>query len=154
MAGSGVPSHRSMVIKVSVFAVVMLLVAAGLVVVFRDFRFGPTTVYHATFTDASRLKAGQKVRIAGVPVGSVKAVKLNPDHSIDVAFAIDRSYTLYSSTRAVIRTKTWWATGSWNHVGRVNCASCRQWHHQRGPHPARTGSRCVAGWATAGAERL
>lgn len=41
MAGSGVPSHRSMVIKVSVFAVVMLLVAAGLVVVFRDFRFGP-----------------------------------------------------------------------------------------------------------------
>lgn len=103
MAGSGVPSHRSMVIKVSVFAVVMLLVAAGLVVVFGDFRFGPTTVYHATFTDASRLKAGQKVRIAGVPVGSVKAVKLNPDHSIDVAFAIDRSYTLYSSTRAVIR---------------------------------------------------
>ncbi|CNZ29484.1 MCE-family protein MCE4B [Mycobacterium tuberculosis] len=103
MAGSGVPSHRSMVIKVSVFAVVMLLVAAGLVVVFGDFRFGPTTVYHATFTDASRLKArpeGSHRRCAG---RFSEAVKLNPDHSIDVAFAIDRSYTLYSSTRAVIR---------------------------------------------------
>ncbi len=32
---------------------------------------------HAT-TDASRLKAGQKVRIAGVPVGSAKAVKPQP----------------------------------------------------------------------------
>ncbi|QUR69067.1 virulence factor Mce family protein [Mycobacterium spongiae] len=103
MAGSGIPSHRSMVIKVSIFAVIMLIVATALVVVFGDFRFGPTTVYHATFTDASRLKAGQKVRIAGVPVGSVKAVELNPDNSIDVAFSIDKGYTIYSSTRAVIR---------------------------------------------------
>jgi phospholipid/cholesterol/gamma-HCH transport system substrate-binding protein len=103
MAGSGLPSYRSMVIKVSIFAAAMLVVAAGLVVIFGDFRFGPTNVYHATFTDASRLKAGQKVRIAGVPVGSVKAVKLNPDNSIDVAFAVDKRYTLYSSTRAVVR---------------------------------------------------
>lgn len=103
MAGSGIPSHRSMVIKVSVFAVVMLFVAAALVVVFGDFRFGPTNLYHANFTDASRLKGGQKVRIAGVPVGSVKSVKLNPDNSIDVAFTIDSGYSLYSSTRAVVR---------------------------------------------------
>ncbi|EUA35963.1 MCE-family Mce4B domain protein [Mycobacterium avium subsp. avium 2285 (R)] len=41
MAGSGMPSHRSMVIKVSIFAAAMLLVSAGLVVVFGDFRFGP-----------------------------------------------------------------------------------------------------------------
>ncbi|MEE3064854.1 MAG: MCE family protein [Actinomycetota bacterium] len=103
MAGSEMPSHRSMVIKVSIFTVVMLLVAAGLVVVFGDFRFGNESTYHATFTDASRLKAGQKVRISGVPVGSVNGVKLNPDNTVDVAFGIDSRYTLYSSTRAVIR---------------------------------------------------
>jgi phospholipid/cholesterol/gamma-HCH transport system substrate-binding protein len=103
MAGTGIPSHRSMVIKVSIFTVAMLLVAAGLVVVFGDFRFGPESTYHATFTDASRLKAGQKVRIAGVPVGAVSGVKLNQDNTIDVKFGIDRRYTLYSSTRAVIR---------------------------------------------------
>jgi phospholipid/cholesterol/gamma-HCH transport system substrate-binding protein len=103
MAGTGLPSHRSMVIKVSIFTVAMLLVAAGLVVVFGDFRFGPESTYHATFTDVSRLKAGQKVRIAGVPVGSVSSVQLNPDNTIDVKFGIDKQYTLYSSTRAVIR---------------------------------------------------
>jgi phospholipid/cholesterol/gamma-HCH transport system substrate-binding protein len=97
------PSHRSMVIKVSLFALAMLLVAAGLVVVFGDFRFGPESTYHATFIDASRLKAGQKVRISGVPVGSVQGLKLNQDNSIDVEFVIDRRYTLYSSTRALIR---------------------------------------------------
>ncbi|WP_322857579.1 MCE family protein [Mycobacterium shigaense] len=103
MAEVEMPSHRSMVIKVSVFTVVMLLVAAGLVVVFGDFRFGDDNTYHATFIDSSRLKAGQKVRISGVPVGSVNGIKLNPDNTVDVEFGIDSRYTLYSSTRAVIR---------------------------------------------------
>ena len=103
MAAGGVPSHRSMVIKVGIFTVVMLLVSAALVVVFGDFRFGAESTYHATFTDASRLKTGQKVRIAGIPVGSVDGIKLNPDNTIDVAFGVDERYTLYSSTRALIR---------------------------------------------------
>jgi len=103
MASTGIPSHRSMVIKVSAFAVTMLLVAAALVVVFGDFRFGPESTYHATFTNVTRLKAGQKVRIAGVPVGSVQGIKLNPDNTIDVKFGIDQRYQLYSSTRALIR---------------------------------------------------
>jgi len=100
---AGMPSHRSMVIKVSIFAVAMLLVSAALVVVFGQFRFGPESVYHATFIDASRLKAGQKVRIAGVPVGDVKDIKLNRDNTIDVKFGVDKHYQLYSSTRAVVR---------------------------------------------------
>ncbi|WP_156687914.1 MCE family protein [Mycobacterium sp. Marseille-P9652] len=103
MAASGMPSHRSMVIKVGVFAAAMLVVAAGLVVIFGDFRFGAENTYHATFTNVSRLKAGQKVRIAGVPVGAVSGIKLNQDNTIDVEFGVDRRYQLYSSTRAVIR---------------------------------------------------
>ena len=103
MASTGIPSHRSMVIKVSAFAVTMLLVAAALVVVFGDFRFGPESTYHATFTNVTRLKAGQKVRIAGVPVGSVQGIKLNPDNTIDLKFGVDQRYQLYSSTRALIR---------------------------------------------------
>ncbi len=99
----GNASHRAMLIKVGSFALIMLVVAAALVVVFGDFRFGPENTYHATFTNASRLKSGQKVRIAGVPVGAVSGIKLNPDNTIDVAFGVDENYTLYSSTRAVIR---------------------------------------------------
>jgi len=102
MAG-GYESHRSMMVKVGIFTVTMLLVALGLVVIFGEFRFGPSNTYHANFIDATRLKGGQKVRIAGVPVGSVKNVKLNPDNTVDVAFTVDKRYTLYSSTRAVIR---------------------------------------------------
>ena len=58
-------------IKVSIFTVVMLLVSAGLVVVFGEFRFASGNTYHAQFHDASRLKTGEDVRIAGVPVGTV-----------------------------------------------------------------------------------
>ena len=100
---AGFQSRRSMMVKVGIFTVTMLLVAAGLVVVFGEFRFGPSNTYHANFIDATRLKGGQKVRIAGVPVGSVKDVKLNPNNTVDVAFTVDKRYTLYSSTRAVIR---------------------------------------------------
>ena len=99
----GYESHRSMMVKVGIFTVTMLLVAAGLVVIFGEFRFGPSNTFHANFIDATRLKGGQKVRIAGVSVGSVKNVKLNPNNTVDVAFTVDKRYTLYSSTRAEIR---------------------------------------------------
>jgi phospholipid/cholesterol/gamma-HCH transport system substrate-binding protein len=98
-----IESQRSMMIKVGIFTVTMLLVAVGLVVTFGEFRFGPSITYHANFIDATRLKGNQKVRIAGVPVGSVKEVKLNPNNTVDVAFTVDKRYTLYSSTRALIR---------------------------------------------------
>ena len=81
----------------------MLLVAAMLVVVFGEFRFASESKYHATFTDASRLKAGQDVRIAGVPVGTVGDIKLNPDNTVDVSFDVAKRYQLYTSTRAVVR---------------------------------------------------
>lgn len=91
------------VIGVSIFTVVMLVVAAGLVVVFGQFRFASGSSYHATFSDSSRLKSGQDVRIAGVPVGSVKKVALNPDNTVDVEFDVDNRYQLYTSTKAVVR---------------------------------------------------
>jgi phospholipid/cholesterol/gamma-HCH transport system substrate-binding protein len=96
-------SNRGILAKVGIFAVAMLLVAAGLIVIFGEFRFAPTNRYHATFSDASRLEGGNDVRIAGVPVGTVEDVKLNPDNSVDVAFTLDKKYQLYTSTRAVIR---------------------------------------------------
>src|ERR1700739_2536072 len=99
----GYESQRSIMVKVGIFTITMLLVAFGLVVTFGEFRFGPSNTYHANFIDATRLKGNQKVRIAGVPVGSVKEVKLNPNNTVDVTFTVDKRYTLYSSTRALIR---------------------------------------------------
>lgn len=96
-------NHRRTVVNVSIFTVVMLLVASMLIVVFGEFRFGSDQDYHATFPDASRLKSGQDVRIAGVPVGSVKDVSLNEDNTVDVAFTVNEKYQLYTSTKAVVR---------------------------------------------------
>jgi phospholipid/cholesterol/gamma-HCH transport system substrate-binding protein len=90
-------------VKVSIFTVAMLLVAAALVVVFGEFKFASGNTYHAQFASASRLKTGQDVRIAGVPVGTVKGVELAPDNTVDVTFDVNKRYQLYTSTRAVIR---------------------------------------------------
>lgn len=99
----GHESYRSMLIKVSTFAVVMMVVAAGLIIVFGEFRFAASNTYHANFANASRLKAGQDVRVAGVPVGTVHSVELAPDNSVDVTFDLDKRYQLYTSSRALIR---------------------------------------------------
>lgn len=96
-------SHRGSLVKVVAFVAVMLLVTAALVVVFGQFRFASSSVYHADFATASLLKGGSKVRIAGVNVGAVKDVKLNPDNSVNVTFDLDKRYQLYTSTRAAIR---------------------------------------------------
>jgi phospholipid/cholesterol/gamma-HCH transport system substrate-binding protein len=96
-------SHRATLVKVLIFAVVMLLVAVGLVVIFGQFRFASSNSYHANFAEASRLKGGEKVRIAGVNVGTVEGVTLNPDNSVDVSFNVDKKYRMYTSTRALIR---------------------------------------------------
>jgi phospholipid/cholesterol/gamma-HCH transport system substrate-binding protein len=95
--------QRRLLIKVAVFTVAMILVGVSLVVIFGQFRFGASDSYHAIFSDATRLKSGTKVRIAGVNVGTVRNVSLRPDTSVDVAFAVDKKYQMYTSTRALIR---------------------------------------------------
>lgn len=102
MAASSARPDRTM-LKVSIFTIAMLLVAAMLVVVFGEFRFASENSYHATFSQASRLKAGQDVRIAGVPVGTVNDVKLNADNTVDVAFDVNKRYQLYTSSQAKVR---------------------------------------------------
>lgn len=99
---SSARTDRTM-LKVSIFTIAMLLVAAMLVVVFGEFRFASSNRYHATFSEASRLKAGQDVRIAGVPVGTVNAIKLNPDNTVDVTFDVNKRYQLYTSSQAKVR---------------------------------------------------
>jgi phospholipid/cholesterol/gamma-HCH transport system substrate-binding protein len=96
-------NRNRVALKVSAFTIAMILVATGLVVVFGQFRFGSGNTYHASFVTGSRLKAGQKVRIAGVPVGTVQDVSLTPDYAVEVTFDVDRRYTLYNASRAMIR---------------------------------------------------
>ncbi len=59
-----------------------------------EVRTGSTTGYSAVFKDASRLKAGDSVRVAGIRVGTVEDVSLRPDGNVLVEFDADRTVAL------------------------------------------------------------
>jgi phospholipid/cholesterol/gamma-HCH transport system substrate-binding protein len=80
-----------------------VLVAAALIAVLRQIRFGSANTYHANFAEGAGLRVGQSVRIAAVPVGEVDAVDKASDDSINVTFTVAKTYQLYTSTRALIR---------------------------------------------------
>lgn len=96
-------SLRSTSIKVGIFGVVMLMLTGALFAIFSQYRAGPDTKYSAVFADASSLKAGDSVRVAGVRVGTVKAVDLQPDNSVVVGFGADRDIVLTSGTKVAVR---------------------------------------------------
>jgi phospholipid/cholesterol/gamma-HCH transport system substrate-binding protein len=90
-------------IKFTTFAVVMAVLTAFLFVIFGQVRTGATKGYSAVFADASRLKAGNTVRVAGIRVGTVKDVSLQGDRTVLVKFDADRSVALTTGTKAEIR---------------------------------------------------
>jgi phospholipid/cholesterol/gamma-HCH transport system substrate-binding protein len=61
--------------------------------------------YSAAFTEASGLKSGDEVRIAGVKVGKVSEVDLDGDH-VKVTFRVKDEAQFGSDTGASIRVKT------------------------------------------------
>lgn len=90
-------------IKFTAFGLVMAVLTAFLFLVFSDTRTGAANEYSAVFKDASRLKSGDTVRIAGIRVGSVTGVELQDDRSVLVKFDADRDTVLTTGTSAAIR---------------------------------------------------
>ncbi|HEY2500676.1 MAG TPA: MlaD family protein, partial [Mycobacterium sp.] len=78
------------IVKFTAFAVVMLLLSAFLFMIFGQYQTGSTAGYSAVFTDASRLRSGDSVRIAGIRVGTVEDVSLQSDGNVVVTFNADR----------------------------------------------------------------
>ena len=94
---------RATLIKFAIFAVVMTMLTAFLFFIFGQYRTGSTTGYSAVFNDVSRLKPGQSVRVAGIRVGTVNSVSLQPDKKVVVKFDADRNVVLTEGTRAAVR---------------------------------------------------
>lgn len=90
-------------IKFAAFVVAMVLLTACLFFIFGQYRTGATNGYSAVFSDASRLKSGQSVRVAGIRVGTVTGVSLRPDKKVVVKFDADRNIVLTGGSRAAIR---------------------------------------------------
>ncbi|UNB55965.1 virulence factor Mce family protein [Mycolicibacterium sp. YH-1] len=90
--------------RLAVFLVVCLLGVFGLFAVFGELRFGEETkTYTAEFANVTGLENGDFVRIAGVEVGKVEKVEIQPDTTALVMFTADQSVVLTEGSRAVIR---------------------------------------------------
>lgn len=97
--------HRSSLVKLSIFMVLSVFFAFYLVVLSGNVRLQDTHSYRAVLANASQLKDGSEVRVAGVQVGKVSDVSLQPDQHVLVTFDADTSIHLTSATRAVVRYK-------------------------------------------------
>ncbi|SBS71097.1 Virulence factor Mce family protein [uncultured Mycobacterium sp.] len=94
---------RGTVVKFGIYVTVMALLTASLFLIFGQYRTGAATPYSALFTDASRLKAGDTVRAAGIQVGTVRKVSLQPDGTVAVTFDADPTVALTAGSRAAVR---------------------------------------------------
>ncbi|MBU9762844.1 MCE family protein [Mycobacterium sp. TNTM28] len=90
-------------IKFGVFGIVMALLTAALFAIMGQYRTGSTNGYSAVFADASSLKTGDSVRVAGIRVGTVNDVELQPDNTVLVNFDSDREVVLTTGTKVVVR---------------------------------------------------
>lgn len=95
---------RGTAVRLAVFLIVCLLGVFALYAVFGQMRFGEKAhTYRAAFTNVTGLQNGDFVRIAGVEVGQVKKVAIQPDTTAMVEFSADDSVVLTEGSRAVIR---------------------------------------------------
>lgn len=96
-------SLTSTIVKFGIFGLVMSVLTVCLFFIFGQYRTGSTNDYSAVFADASRLKSGDSVRVAGVRVGTVDDVALRDDNSVLVKFDADRDIVLTTGTKAAVR---------------------------------------------------
>jgi phospholipid/cholesterol/gamma-HCH transport system substrate-binding protein len=89
--------------RLGVYATLCALAIAALFAIYAEARFQVTKNYAAIFANVSGLRDGNFVRIAGVEVGKVKKISVQPDATVRVEFSADESVVLTEGTRAVIR---------------------------------------------------
>lgn len=102
-------------IPAAIYTLIMLLVLAGLWVVFAQVRFGEPVSYAAEFTDVSGLERGETVRVHGVEVGRVDSVEFTAQEDapgaggsagapvVTVRFSLHDDYRPRGTTGATVR---------------------------------------------------
>jgi phospholipid/cholesterol/gamma-HCH transport system substrate-binding protein len=90
-------------VRLAIYTVVGVFLSFAVTAVLGQLRFQPQKIYRAEFANASLLKGGNFVRVAGVEVGKVKKISIRPDSTVLVEFGVDDSVALTEGTRAVIR---------------------------------------------------
>ncbi|NUP27747.1 MAG: MCE family protein [Nocardia sp.] len=96
-------NRNTPLLKFGIFAAVMVVLSACLIIVFGEYRSGSTNEYSAVFADSSGLREGDTVRVSGVVVGSVRGVDLERDQRVRVEFDADRTLPLTTGTQVAVR---------------------------------------------------
>ncbi|MGV0795239.1 MCE family protein [Mycolicibacterium sp. XJ1819] len=86
-----------------IYATACLALVGLVFAIFGEIRFEKAETFKAEFANASGLSGGNFVRIAGVEVGKVKNLSVQPDSTVRVEFSTDESVVLTEGTKAVIR---------------------------------------------------
>jgi phospholipid/cholesterol/gamma-HCH transport system substrate-binding protein len=94
--------ERADLVRLVIFLVVAALVTFWVAAVTSEYRSGGATPYQAAFDDVSGLQKGDQVRAAGVRVGQVTDIDVQPDSTVVVAFEVDETLVLDSATTATI----------------------------------------------------
>lgn len=95
--------QRGDLIKLTVFLCVAAVFTVWVAAVTGEVRLRDTSGYSAVFQDVSGLERGDDVRIAGVVVGTVKAIDVRSDSTVLVSFDVEEGNHLNSSTRATVQ---------------------------------------------------
>ena len=94
---------RSLLIKVLSLVLVTVVMGGVLVVEFDNLQFQSDHTYRALFTNVSGLKAGAYVKAAGVEVGRVDGLQLQPDNQVLVTFTANNSIPVTRDTTLTVR---------------------------------------------------
>jgi phospholipid/cholesterol/gamma-HCH transport system substrate-binding protein len=89
--------------RLAIFMTVCVLGIFAMFAVFGQLRFQSEKPYRALFTNVTGLEVDQFVRIAGVEVGKVTNITIQPDTSALVEFNADDSVVLTQGTHAAVR---------------------------------------------------
>ena len=89
--------------RLAIFMTVCLAATFAFFAIFAQLRFTAQKTYDAVFTNVTGLQDNDFVRIAGVEVGKVKRIEVQPDFTVLVEFGADDSVVLTDGSRAVIR---------------------------------------------------
>jgi phospholipid/cholesterol/gamma-HCH transport system substrate-binding protein len=89
----------------AVFGAVTVLLTGVLAATIAGADFGSTAPYTAIFTDASGLRTGNDVRIAGVKVGTVESVQVHDRTYAEVHFGLDANRRLPADITATVKYK-------------------------------------------------
>lgn len=95
--------NLSPLLKMIAFTMVTVLVTGVLAATIANSDFGPKSQYHAVFSDATGLNAGDDVRISGVRIGTVNSVSVLNRDTAEIGFDVEAGRVLPAATSAVIK---------------------------------------------------